>query len=81
MDMTFERYLQIMYGKGDGQGLLEVSQLKRESPDIYNQYDQRCKRVDFWRQRTSAKAITPENFLEMEKMADGFILLWGEENA
>ncbi len=75
MDMTFERYLQIMYGKGDGQGLLEVSQLKRENPDVYNQFDQRCKRVDLWRQRKNAKPITPENFKESEKQADFYFSL------
>ena len=79
MDMTFEQFVENFYGSKND--LAALTQLKREHPDVYNQYDQRCKRVDLWRQRTNAKAITPENFLEMEKMADGFILLWGEENA
>lgn len=75
MDMTFDQYVKIMYGTGGNQGLIEVSTLKREHPDIYHQYDQRCKRVDLWRQRTSAKAITPESFSEMEKQADFYFSL------
>ena len=77
--MSFKEFVENFYGKKND--LAALTQLKREKPEIYNQYDQRCKRVDLWRQRTNAQPITPENFLEMENMADGFILLWGEENA
>lgn len=78
MEMTFEQYVKIMYGTGGNQGLIEVSTLKREHPGKYAEYDSRCKKVDEWRQRTSAKMITPENFKESEQRADAYFSLVGE---
>lgn len=71
--MTFEQFVENFYGKKNN--LIAVSALKREHPDIYNQYAQRCKRVDLWRQRKNAKPITPENFEESEQQANFYFSL------
>ena len=73
--MSFEEFVENFYGKSD---LVALTQLKREHPGKYAEYDSRCKKVDEWRQRTNAKMITPENFKELEQRADAYFSLVGE---